>query len=216
MMRIALLIPLLAPLAAALVPAAAHGQAADKETLVCATNPAFSLSIMRSVIDEQLAKENHDPSLDNVSPEKLAQQAMDQGIGECASALHKDPDLLAELASLKGEDVDYGWDAYNTACNDHAQSKGYCIRAEVAAAHAIKHMSTTNSPPGARSLVEACQLILKSDPTMANWRECVDLGLAVHATPADAKRCKLSVSWHMSGNGREAGDELAACLKIKS
>ena len=64
--------------------------------------------------------------------------------------------------------------------------------------------------------MEACQLMLKSDPTMANWRECVDLGLAAHALPSEAKRCKLSVNWHMSSSGKEAGDELAACLKLKS
>ena len=220
MMRILLLLPMAAfllPAAALAAPPAAPPArpAADPQSLICATNPAYSLTIMRTVIDEELAKENHDPSLDNEPPDRIAVESMDQGIGECATALRQDPDLMAELSSLKGADVDYGWDAFNTACDGHAQTKGNCIRAEVGAARALKHMSSTNLPPGARTIVESCQLILKSEPTMANWRECVDLGLAAQAPPAAAKRCKLSVNWHMSSNGKEAGDELAACLKLK-
>ena len=208
MTRLACITALLLPLA----PCIARGQAPDPQSRLCATNPAFSLSIMQSIIEAQLQKD-HDPSLDAASPEQLAQQALDQGIGECATALRRDPDLMAALSALKGGEVVIGWDAYNTACDDRSRTKGDCIRAEVGAAHALKHMMTTDQPPGAKTLVETCQLVLQTDPTMTAWRECVDLGLAAHASNADARRCKLSVTWHSAKTGAEAGAQVAQCLR---
>ena len=193
-------------------PSLACAQAADPQTRLCATNPAFSLSIMQSIIEAQLQKD-HDPSLDSAPPEQLAQQALNQGISECATALRGDPDLMAALAALKGGEVVIGWDAYNTACDDRSRTKGDCIRAEVGAAHALKNMMTTDKPAGAKTLVETCQLVLQTDPTMTGWRQCVDLSLAAHATSADAKRCKLSVTWHSAKTGAEAGAKVAQCLR---
>jgi hypothetical protein len=190
----------------------ARAQTSDAQTQLCATNPAYSLSIMQSIIEAQLQKD-HDPSLDAAPPEQLAQQALDQGIGECATALRRDPDLTSALASLRGGDVDIGWDAYNTACDDRSRTKGDCIRAEVGAAHALKHMIATDQPPGAKTLVQTCQLVLQTDPTMTAWRQCVDLSLAAHPTNADAKRCKLSVTWHSAKTGAEAGALVAQCLR---
>ncbi len=189
-----------------------NAQAADPQSALCATNPAYSLPLMQSIIEAQLQKD-HDPSLDAAPPEQLAQQALDQGISECATSLRQDPGMMAALAALKGADVTIGWDAYNTACDDRRVSKGDCIRSEVAAAHALKHMMATNQPPGAKTLVEACQLVLQTDPTMTDWRQCVDLSLAVHATPGDAKRCKLSLTWHSAKTGADAGALVAQCLR---
>ncbi len=197
-----------------LLPGLAHAQAADPQSLLCATNPAFTPAIMESIIEAQLQKD-HDPSLDAAPPEELAQQAVRQGVDECAAGLRKDPDLMAALSSLKGADVDTGWDAYNTACDDRSISKGACVRAEVGAAHALKHMVTSDQPPGAKILVQTCQLVLQTDPTMVAWRECVDLGLAVHASNGDAKRCKLSVTWHAAKTGTEAGAIVSQCLRTK-
>jgi hypothetical protein len=190
----------------------AHAQPADPQSALCSTNPAYSLPLMQSIIEAQLQKD-HDPSLDAAPPEQLAQQALNQGIGECAAALRQDPGMMAALAALKGADVEIGWDAYNTACDDRRVSKGDCIRSEVAAAHALKRMTATNQPPGAKTLVETCQLVLQTDPTMTDWRQCVDLSLAVHATPGDAKRCKLSISWHSAKTGSEGGAAVAQCLR---
>jgi hypothetical protein len=74
-------------------------------------------------------------------------------------------------------------------------------------------MAQANQPPGARALVQACQLAMKSDLAMVEWRLCVDQGLAVHATPGKAALCKVSVNWHVAKTGAEAGAAVAACLR---
>jgi hypothetical protein len=195
-----------------LLPGVAHAQAADPQSLLCATNPAFTPALMESIIEAQLQKD-HDPSLDAAPPEQLAQQAVRQGVDECAAALRHDPTLMAVLASLKGADIDTGWDAYNTTCDDRSPTKADCIRNEVTASRALKQMVKTDQPPGAKTLVQTCELVLQTNPAMTAWRECVDLGLAAHASNGDAKRCKLSVTWHMAKTGAEAGAAVAQCLK---
>jgi hypothetical protein len=195
--------------AADTAPAADAGNA--RETMLCGTNPAYALPVMRSILEEQLQKD-HDPDLDSAPPEKLAQEAVEQGITECAVELHKDPTIYAALAPLSGAERMIGWDAYNTACTTHTGSKGACISAEIGAVRALKHMSAVNVPPGARALVQGCELVLKTDPPMAEWRQCVDLSLAVHAPPEKASACKLSVNWHVAKTGAEAGAIMARCL----
>lgn len=197
-----------------LVAGAAIAQAAEplpRETL-CASNPAFSASIMLTIVQTELQKD-HDPSLDAEAPEKLAQDAAAQGITDCASELEKDPATYQALLSLQGADRTIGWDAYNTACADRKSSKGDCIRNEVGAEHALRHMSTTDSPAGAKTLVQTCALVLQTDPVMTEWRECVDQALAVHAPEASAYRCKLSVGWHSAKTGAQAGRTVSQCLK---
>jgi hypothetical protein len=183
-----------------------------KLTALCATNPAYSITVMRSVLDAQLQRD-HDPSLDSASPDELAQQAVAQGITECSDAMHKDPSIYGALASLPVLERQIGWDAYNTACSDRTASKGACITAEVGSVQALKHLAAANTPPGARALVQACELILKTDPAMADWRECVDEGLRVHASADKAAACKLSVNWHVAKTGVEAGKVITQCLR---
>jgi hypothetical protein len=116
------------------------------------------------------------------------------------------------LQSFSGADREMAWDAFNTSCADHAASRADCIRAEVGSVRALKHMVAKDDPPGAKALVETCQLVLKPDPPMADWRECVDLALATHAGRGTAERCKTSVAWHTTTSGADAGHLLAACL----
>jgi hypothetical protein len=182
------------------------------EMMLCATNPAYSASVMRSVLESQLQRD-HDPSLDSTPPDQLAEQAVEQGISECAEAMRKDATIYAALYPLASDERTIGWDAYNTACNDRVGSKGACITAEVGSVRALKRMAAADTPPGARALVQACQLVLKTDPAMADWRACVDQGLAVHAPPAKASACKLSVNWHVARTGAEAGRLVTACLR---
>jgi hypothetical protein len=185
---------------------------ADPAETLCATNPAFSPRVMQAVVEAQL-QQDHDPALDADTPEKLAEQASAQGISECAAEIRTDPSIAAALHGLDSADLQVGWDAYNTACMDHKASRGACISGEIAAARALKHMTATNSPPGAKTLVQACELVMQSDPAMAEWRQCVDQALAVHASDAAAKRCKLSANWHVAKTGAQAGETLAACLR---
>jgi hypothetical protein len=190
----------------------AAGAPPTQYTMLCGTNPAYSAAVMLSVLQAQLQKD-HDPSLDSTPPDQLAEQAVEQGITECAQELQKDPAIYGALSGLSGSERDIGWDAYNTACSDRTGSKGACITAEVGAVRALKHMAATNTPPGARALVQACQLVLKTDPAMADWRQCVDQSLAVHASADKAASCKLSVSWHVAKTGTEAASVMAACLR---
>jgi hypothetical protein len=179
---------------------------------LCAKNPAYAPSIMLAIVREQLARD-HDPSLDADTPEVLADKATAQGVAECAAEMRADPSIAPALSGLNEADQSVGWDAYNTACADHHASKGQCISAEVGAAHALKRMMASNTPPGARTLVQACALVMQTDPAMAEWRQCVDQTLAVHASEDAAKRCKLSANWHVARSGSDAGRALAACLQ---
>ncbi len=190
---------------------AAPALAGEAETL-CAKNPAYATRIMLAIVSEQLARD-HDPALDADTPEVLAEKASAQGIAECAAEMRADPSIVAALSNLPAADQSVGWDAYNTACSDHRASKGQCITAEVGADHALKHMMATNSPPGAKALVQTCALVMQTDPAMAEWRQCVDQALAVHASEDAAKRCKLSANWHVAKTGSEAGSVLAQCLR---
>ena len=189
---------------------ATHATAGEVETL-CAKNPAYAPRIMLAIVREQLARD-HDPALDADTPEVLADKASAQGIAECAAEMRADPSIVPALSGLSEADQSVGWDAYNTACSDHHASKGQCITAEVGADQALKRMMKTNSPPGAKALVQACALVMQTDPAMAEWRQCVDQGLAVHASEDAARRCKLSANWHVAKTGSEAGRVLAACL----
>ena len=190
---------------------AAPAAAGEAETL-CARNPAYTNAIMLAIVREQLSRD-HDPALDADTPEKLAQQATAQGISECAAEVRADPSIAIALSGLAEADQSVAWDAYNTACADHRASRGECITAEVGAARALKRMMAANSPPGARTLVQACALVMQTDPAMAEWRSCVDRTLAVHASEDAAKRCKLSASWHVAKTGSEAGRVIAQCLQ---
>ena len=185
--------------------------AGEAETL-CAKNPAYAPRIMLAIVREQLARD-HDPELDADTPEALAEKASAQGIAECAAEMRADPSIVPALANLSEADQSVGWDAYNTACSDHHASKGQCITAEVTADQALKHMMATNSPPGAKALVQACALVMQTDPAIAEWRQCVDQALAVHASEDAAKRCKLSANWHVAKTGSQAGAVLAQCLR---
>ena len=127
--------------------------------------------------------------------------------------MRADPSIAAALSGLAEADQSVAWDAYNTACADHHASRGQCITAEVGAARALKHMMATNTPPGVRTIVQACALVMQTDPAMAEWRSCVDQALAVHASEDAAERCKLSASWHMARTGEQAGQVIAACLR---
>ncbi len=187
---------------------------ADEATDLCAQNPAFSRSVMLAIVQSQL-QHDHDPALDADTPEALADKAVAQGVSECAAELRADPGIAAALAGLGKADASVAWDAYNTACGDRKTSKGACITAEVGAANALKHMVATNTPPGARTLVQTCELMMQTDPAMADWRHCVDLGLAAHAPEDRAKQCKLSANWHTAKNGDEAGRAIVACLEGK-
>ena len=200
---IALCAPLLLAGPALALPAA--------ETL-CASNPAFSPKVMRAIVQEQL-QHDHDPALDADTPDKLATEATAQGISECAAAIRADPSIATALSSLGPADLEVGWDAYNTACSDRKTQRGACISAEVGSAKALKHMMATNVPPGSKALVQTCELVMQSDPAMAEWRQCVDQALATHPSEDAAKRCKVSVSWHVARTGVEAGRVVAQCLQ---
>jgi len=188
------------------------GALADPASDLCAQNPAFAPSIMLKIVQAQL-EGDHDPSLDADTPENIARQASTQGMAECAAEARADPSIVAALGSLSAADQPVGWDAFNTACTDHKASRGACITAEVQADKALKRMISTDKPAGAKTLVQTCELVMQTDPPLAEWRECVDQGLAVHASPAAAKRCKLSATWHVAKTGAEAGGIVAACLK---
>ncbi len=185
--------------------------AGEAET-ICATNPAYSQSIMLSIVQAQLQRD-HDPALDTDTPEHLATRAVAQGIAECAADLRANPSLPPAFAGLDKQDQSVAWDAYNTACADHKASRGACITAEIGAAKALKRLMSAGAPPVARTLVQACELVLQPDPAMAEWRQCVDLSLALHPTPERAAQCKLAANWHAAKTGADAASTLAACLK---
>ncbi len=184
--------------------------ASEAET-VCATNPVYSRSIMLSVVQSQLQRD-HDAALDTDTPDHLATRAMAQGIAECAAGLRADPSIASAFAGLDKHDLSVAWDAYNTACADRKASRGACVTAEVGAAKAIKRLMSAGSPLVARTLVQACELVLQPDPAMADWRQCVDVSLAAHPTPERAAQCKLSANWHVAKTGADAGASLVACL----
>ncbi len=185
--------------------------AGNLETL-CAANPAFSPKIMLAIVQSQL-QHDHDPALDADTPENMAQKAAAQGIAECAADMRADPSIAPSLSGLTGADVQVGWDAYNTACSDRRTARGACITAEVGAARALKRMMATNSPPGAKALVQTCELVMLSDPAMAEWRECVDQALALHPTEQAARQCKVSAAWHVAKTGAEAARVVTQCLR---
>jgi len=185
---------------------------ADTAESLCAQNPAYSLPIMLKIVQSQL-EGDHDPALDADTPENVARQAQTQGISECAADVRGDPSIAAAFAGLSATDQPVAWDAYNTTCADHKVSRGACITAEVQSDKALKRMISTNKPEGAKVLVQTCELVMQTDPALAEWRVCVDEGLAVHPSESAAKRCKLSATWHVAKTGAEAGAIVAACLK---
>jgi hypothetical protein len=184
----------------------------DAAATLCRTNPAYSVQVMRAVLESQLQKD-HDPSLDAEPPDQLAAEAVEQGVTDCAEVLRHDPTIYQALAALNPQDLQIGWDAFNTACDDRSSSKTACIKAEVASVRALKKMAVTNQPPGAKALVETCELVMQADPPMAEWRECVDQALAVHASPDQAAHCKTSVTWHTAKTGAEAARVIVPCLR---
>ena len=95
--------------------------AGDAETL-CATNPAYTRQVMLEIVQAQIQRD-HDPALDADTPEHLADQAVAQGIAECAADLRADPATAAALGNLDKEDRSVAWDAYNTTCTDHKASR---------------------------------------------------------------------------------------------
>lgn len=204
--------PTLATLGMALALSAASAHAADDPaTTLCRTNPAFSMQVMRAVLEAQLAKD-HDPALDQGTPEQVAAEAIDQGVSECATQLQRDPATFQFLSGLSAAELPLGWDAYNTACDDRRVSKADCVKAEVGSVRALKRMVATNQPPGARALAQTCELVLHSDPPMADWRQCVDETLALHAPESAAVRCKTSVTWHVAATGADASRIIGQCL----
>jgi hypothetical protein len=189
-------------------------RAEDSAATLCRSNPAYALNVISSILAAQLQRD-HDPALDAEPPDQMAAEAVEQGVKDCADTLRRDPGTAQAMASFSGSDQQLAWDAFNTSCADHVASRAACIRAEVASVHALKRMTAEDEPPGAKALVEACELVLKPEPAIAEWRECVDLGLAAHADRGAANRCKTSVPWHVTGSGAEAGHTLAACLAGK-
>jgi hypothetical protein len=185
--------------------------AEDAAVTLCRSNPAYALNVIQQIVAAQLERD-HDPALDTEPPDQMAAGAVELGVKECADVLHKDAATQQVLASLSGSDQQVAWDAFNTSCSDHVASRAACIRAEVGSVHALKHMTARDDPPGSKALVEACALVLKPDPAMADWRECVDDALAAHADRAAANRCKTSVPWHVTTSGADAGHTLARCL----
>ena len=186
--------------------------AGDAETL-CATNPAYTRQVMLEIVQAQIQRD-HDPALDADTPEHLADQAVAQGIAECAADLRADPATAAAIGNLGKEDRPVAWDAYNTTCTDHKASRAACVTAETGAATALKHLMTSGgAPTAARTVVQACQLILQPDPPMSDWRECVDMALALHPTVDRAQQCKLAANWHVAKTGADAGAALAGCLR---
>ncbi len=185
---------------------------AETAESLCSSNPAFSPDVMLRVVQVEL-QGDHDPALDADTPEHIASQASTQGISECASEMRNDPSIAGALGALKGADLEAGWDAYNTACADRKVSRGACISAEVDAGKALKQMTKDDEPTGAKSLVQTCQLVMKADRGNSEWKQCVDMGLAAHASGSAARRCKLSATWHVAGSGAEAGGIIANCLR---
>jgi hypothetical protein len=183
----------------------------DAATALCRTNPAYSIDVMRSVLEAQLQKD-HDPALDAEPPAQMAAEAAEQGVKDCATDLRANTPIYQALSGLTASEQQVGWDAYNTACSDRSGSKADCIRAEVGAVRALKHMVATDQPPGAKTLVETCELVLQTDPAMSEWRECVDTALLVHADTGRVTQCKTSVAWHVAKTGAQAGAILKACL----
>ncbi len=210
MIRRALLLSLLA--SPAFAPLGFAQARLDPVTALCATNPAYAPGVMSAVLEAQLAKD-HDEALDAEPPAQMAAEASALGIKDCAADLNVHPAIVKALAGVTALDQQVAWDAYNTTCNDRANSKAECITAEVGSAKALRRLAQTNVPPGAAYLVQACQLVLTSDFAMAEWRLCVDQGLAVHAAPEKAKQCKTSVNWHVAKTGSQAGAVLTACLR---
>jgi len=188
------------------------GALADPAETLCAGDPAFSQAVMLKIVQAQL-EVDHDPALDADTPENIARQAQAQGIAECAAEVRRDPSIAAAFAGLDAADEQVAWDAYNTSCADHKTSRGACISAEVQSDKALKRMVSTDRPEGAKTLVQTCELVMQTDPALAEWRECVDQGLALHPSESAAKRCKLSATWHVAKTGAEAGAIVAACLK---
>jgi hypothetical protein len=184
----------------------------DAAATVCRGNPAYSLPVMQSVLDSQLSKD-HDPALDAEPPDQMAAEAVEQGVQECATELRRTPAIFQVMSGLGGNDLSVGWDAYNTACDSHGVSKADCIKAEVGSVRALKRMVVTDQPKGAKALVETCELVLQTDPPMAEWRTCVDQALAVHASPDAAARCKTAVTWHVAKTGAEAAQPIVQCLR---
>jgi hypothetical protein len=183
---------------------------ADPAETLCATNPAFSPDVMLKVVLVQLQGE-HDPALDADTPEHIANQAVTQGVGECADEVRSDPSITTALNGLAGPDLTAGWDAFNTACADHKESRGACISAEVGAGKALKDMTAHDRPAGAKTLVQTCELVMKATPGLAEWRECVDQGLAVpRRVPRDGARCRRHGMWRKMGQ-RPGGLFRRAC-----
>ncbi len=191
-----------------LAPPALAGEA---ETL-CATNPAYSEHVMLAVVQTQL-QHDHDPALDADTPEHLADAAVAQGIAECAADLRANPSIATALQATPEADRSVAWDAYNTACADHKASKSACIQAEVGAADALKRMIVKNQPPTAKALAQTCQLVMKEDPAMVEWRSCVDQALPLNASRDLVERCKVRVNYHVATTGAEAAQVINACLK---
>ncbi len=189
-------------------------RAEDAAAALCRTNPANSLSVIQGIITAQLQRD-HDPALDTEPPDQMAAGAVELGVKQCADTLHGDPATNQIMMSYTGADLQVAWDAFNTSCADHVASRAACIRAEVASTQALRRMTQHDEPPGSKAMVEACELILKPDPAMADWRECVDQALATHAGRPAANRCKTTVAWHVTTSGADAGRELAACLAAK-
>ncbi len=196
----------------ALAVTAGPAMAEDALSALCRTNPAYSPAVMRAVLAAQLQRD-HDDALDAEPPDQLAAEAVAQGVKECAEALGRDPKLAGVLAGFGGADQKVAWDAYNISCADHVGTTAECVAAEVGSVRALKRMASQDQPPGAQALVQSCELIMTADPPMADWRQCVDQGLAVHASKDAAVRCKTSVNWHVTKSGLEAGHILAACLR---
>jgi hypothetical protein len=185
---------------------------ADPAESLCAQNPAFAPSLMEKIIRAQL-EADHDPALEADTPEHVAQQASAQGIGECAAEVRRDPSIAAAFNAAGPSNAEVAWDAFNTACADHKTSRGACITAEVQSSKALKQLISTDQPDGAKALVQTCELVMQTDPPLAEWRECVDQALAVHAPGSAARRCKLAATWHVAKTGAEAGGIVAACLR---
>jgi hypothetical protein len=185
---------------------------ADPAEELCAQNPAFAPALMEKIIRAQL-ETDHDPALDADTPDHVAQQASAQGIRECAADIRQDPSIAAAFTAAGPANAQVAWDAFNTACADHKTSRGACITAEVQSNLALKRMIATDQPDGAKALVQTCELVMQTDPPLADWRECVDQALAVHASGAAARHCKLAATWHVAKTGAEAGALVAACLR---
>jgi hypothetical protein len=195
-----------------LAPGAARAD--DAAATLCRSNPAYALNVIQGIVNAQLQRD-HDPALDTEPPDQMAAGAVELGVKQCADTLRADNASQQALASYAGTDLQVAWDAFNTSCANHVGTRAACIRAEVASTQALRRMTLRDDPPGSKAMVEACELILKPDPAMADWRECVDRALATHAGRPAANRCKTSVAWHVTSSGADAGRELAACLGTK-